>query len=54
MSEELRRGIPKGITIGYREVSEEERKKSDEEFEKILKRVGVLKPDESIKDMRHL
>lgn len=54
MSEELRRGIPKGRIVGKVEYTEEEKKQHDEDFEKILKKAGVLKEDESIKDMNHI
>lgn len=53
MSEELRRGIPKGRTIGQVEYTEEEREKHDRDFEKILREAGVLKEGQSIKDMNH-
>lgn len=55
MSEELRKGIPKAIPTGkVIEFTEEERRKNDSDAEKILKRVGVLKDNESISDIRHL
>ena len=51
MSEELRRGIPKGINIGKRVLpTPEEDERNNREFEAILKRRGVLKPDEHIED----
>lgn len=55
MSEELKYGIPKAIPTGERKIyTEEEKAKHDEDFEKILKKAGVLKEDESIKDMNHI
>lgn len=52
MSEELKRGIPKAITNGEKIVfSEEEKRRNETNFEKILKEYGVLKENESIKDM---
>ena len=53
MSEELRKGIPKGRITGHREMSREEKEKADRDFEKILKAAGVLKDNESIKDLEH-
>ena len=54
MSEELRKGIPKGIQTGEKiEFTEEEKKQHDEDFEKILKQYGILKENQSIKDMEH-
>ena len=54
MSEELKKGIPKAIQIGEKiEFSEAEKKKHDEDFEKILKEFGVLKENESIRKMKH-
>lgn len=53
MSEELRRGIPKGRTVGRVKMTEEEREKYDRDFEKILREAGVLKEGQSIKDMNH-
>ena len=50
MSEELRRGIPKAIVIGKRERTKEEEEKSNREFERILKRKGVLGKDDHIED----
>lgn len=50
MSEELRRGIPKPIVIGKRERTKEEEEKSNREFERILKRQGVLGKDDNIED----
>lgn len=52
-SEELRRGIPKAVVIGHTEYTEEEKEKHDRDFEKILKEYGILKENESIKDMEH-
>lgn len=54
MSEELKRGIPKCIVTGHREPTKEEQEKADKDFEEILKAAGVLKEDESIKDLKHL
>ena len=55
MSEELRKGIIKGIPTGKKKTyTKEEKAKFDEDFEKILKKAGVLKANESIKDMKHL
>ena len=53
MSEELRRGIPKAIPTGKEVIfTEEEKRKHEEDFEKILKQFGVLKENESIKDWK--
>lgn len=49
MSDELKKGIPKGRVTGKKEFTEEEKKKHDEEFEKILKRLGVLEENQTIK-----
>lgn len=54
MSEELKKGIPKGIVVGKVEFTAEEKEKHDEDFEKILKGFGVLKENDSIKNMKHL
>lgn len=51
MSEELRRGIPKAIVIGKVESTPEEREQHDRDFEEILKQYGILKENQSIKDM---
>lgn len=52
MSEELRRGIPKAIPTGEKnEFTEEEKKQNRREFEKFLKRIGVLKKNETLKDI---
>lgn len=54
MSEELRRGIPKAIPTGeVIEYTDEEKEQHDRDFEEILKKAGVLKPDQSIKDLKH-
>ncbi len=53
MSEELKKGILKGKVIGKTEYTEEEKRKHDSDFEKILKEAGVLKENESIKDLEH-
>lgn len=49
MSEELRRGIPKGVIIGHVEFSVEEKEQNRKRFEIILKAHGVLKENESLK-----
>lgn len=49
MSDELKKGIPKGRVTGKKEFTEEEKKNHDEEFEKILKRLGVLEENQTIK-----
>lgn len=54
MSEELKKGIPKGKVIGKVEFTAEEKEKHDDDFEKILKEFGVLKESDSIKNMKHL
>jgi hypothetical protein len=51
MSEELKRGIPKAIVVGRVESTVEEREQYDRDFEKMLKELGVLKENQSIKDM---
>ena len=51
MSEELKRGIPKAIVIGKVVYSEAEKEQHDKDFERILKEYGVLKENQSIKDM---
>lgn len=54
MSEELKRGIPKARPTGEKkEYTAEEKEQHDQDFEKILKEYGVLKKNESIKDMKH-
>ena len=52
MSEELKRGIPKAIVIGHTEFTPEEKERHERDFEKILKEAGVLKENESIKDLK--
>lgn len=52
-SEELKRGILKGIVTSKKESTQEEREKHDRDFEKILKEYGVLKENQSIKDLKH-
>lgn len=52
MSEELKKGIPKGNVTGKREFTPEEKEKHDNAFEKMLKQYGVLKEKESIKDIK--
>ena len=53
MSEELKRGILKGRVTGKKDFTEEEKEKHDKDFEKILKQYGVLKENQSIKEMKH-
>ena len=54
MSEELKKGIPRAIQTGETiEYTEEEKEQHDRDFEKILKQYGVLKKEQSIKDMNH-
>lgn len=53
-SEEFVRGIPKAIVMGHIEYTQEEKEKHDRDFEKILKQSGVLKENESIKDLKYL
>lgn len=55
MSKELKRGIPKAIQTGETiEYTDEEKEQHDKDFEKILKQYGVLKENESIKDMEKI
>ena len=55
MSEELRRGIPKAIPTGKKvEFTEEQKRRNDEEVERLLKKFGVLKENETLKDMNRL
>ena len=55
MSEELKGGIPKAIPNGkIKKFTGEEREQHDKDFEEILKAAGVLKENESIKDLKHL
>lgn len=51
MSEELKRGIPKAVVVGKVNFTAEEQEQHDKDFEKILKKFGVLKDNQSIKDM---
>ena len=53
MSEELKKGIPSGRVTGKKEFTQEEKKKYDEDFEKILKKSGILKENQSIQTMKH-
>lgn len=53
MSEELRKGIIKGVTTGRVEFTEDEKEQHDKDFEKILRSAGVLKENESIKELKH-
>ena len=41
--------VPLPTVIGKRNFSDEEKKKNDEDFERILKEYGVLKPNEHLK-----
>ena len=50
MSEELRRGIPKPIIIGKRELTREEEEKNNREIEKFLKQRGIIGKDDHIED----
>lgn len=52
MSEELKKGIPKAIVRGHVEFTPEQKEKHDKDFEKILKQYGVLKENQSIKDLK--
>lgn len=54
MSEELRRGIPKATVIGHVEFTPEERERNKRDFERILKEMGVLGPDDSIDDLEEV
>ena len=52
MSEELRRGIPKAIPTGKKiEFTEEQKRRNDEEVERLLKKIGVLKENETLRDV---
>ena len=53
MSEELKKGIIGGKVTGKKEFTTEEKEKHDRDFEKILKKAGILKENESIKGMKH-
>lgn len=53
MSEELKRGIPKAIPTGQVKLTAEEKEQYDRDFEKILKKIGVLKEGQSIKDIKN-
>lgn len=54
MSEELKKGIPRAIPTGEKiEYTAEEKEQHDRDFEKILKEYGVLKENQSIKDLKH-
>lgn len=48
MSEELKRGIPRGKFGGYVEVSAEERERIERDCEAILRGLGALKVGQSI------
>ena len=52
MSEELKKGIPKGNVNGKIEFTPEEKEKHDKSFEKMLKQYGVLKENQSLKDIK--
>ena len=51
MREELKRGIPKAIAVGKVDFTAEEQEQYGRDFKIILKKYGVLKENESIKDM---
>ena len=52
MSEELKRGVLKGRSVGRKESTPEEKEQHDRDFERILKEFGVMKENESIKDWK--
>jgi len=52
MSEELKKGIPKAIVTGKVEYTEAEKAQHDKDFEGILKQFGVLKENQSIKELK--
>lgn len=49
-SEELLKGIPKAIVTGKTAFTEEQAQ-YEKDFDKILKEMGILKENESIKDL---
>ena len=52
MSEELRRGIPKAIPTGKKiEFTEEQKRRNEENVERLLKKFGVLKENETLRDV---
>ncbi len=51
MSEELKRGIPKGRCIGHDEFTPEQRRKNAEEFEAYLRETGQLKDGEHMQEV---
>nr|DAI35472.1 MAG TPA: hypothetical protein [Caudoviricetes sp.] len=52
MSEELKKGIPKGTVTGKVIFTKDEEEESERIFERILKASGAMKQDESIADWR--
>lgn len=55
MSEELKKGIPLFEMTGeIVKSTKEEKERYDRDFEKILKEAGVLKENESIKEIEHI
>ena len=54
MSEELKRGIPKGIVVGEVEFSEEEKIEHDEYMLRLLKRIGVLDENATLDDLEKM
>lgn len=52
MSEELKRGVLKGRSVGKKKSTPEEKEQHDRDFERILKEFGVMKENESIKDWK--
>lgn len=55
MSEELKKGIPLFETTGeIVKRTKEDKERYDKDFEKILKEAGVLKENQSIKEIKHI
>ena len=54
MSEELRKGIPKAISVEPIELTKKESEELDRYFEAKLKREGVLREDQSIEDVERI
>ena len=55
MSEELKKGIPLFETTGeIVKWTKEDKERYDKDFEKILKEAGVLKENQSIKEIKHI
>lgn len=55
MSEELKKGIPLFKTTGeIVKRTKEDKERYDKDFEKILKEAGVLKENQSIKEIKHI